>query len=94
MTVTVRLPAVLAEIAGAKSLAVEDTAETQTLRDVLDRLAQSHPQVARRIRDETGEVRRFVNIYLNEEDVRNLEGLDTVVEAGAVMQVIPSVAGG
>jgi MoaD family protein len=94
MTVTVRLPAVLAEIAGAKSLAVEDTAETQTLRDVLDRLAQTHPQVARRIRDETGEVRRFVNIYLNEEDVRNLEGLDTVVEAGAVMQVIPSVAGG
>ena len=94
MTVTVRLPAVLAEIAGARSLAVDDATESLTLRDVLDRLAQSHPQVVRRIRDETGEVRRFVNIYVDEEDVRTLNGLDTVIEDGAVMQVIPSVAGG
>lgn len=94
MTVTVRLPAVLAELAGARSLDVDGATEPPTLRDVLDRLAESHPQVVRRIRDETGQVRRFVNIYLDDEDVRTLDGLDTVVNDGAVMQVIPSVAGG
>jgi molybdopterin synthase sulfur carrier subunit len=94
VTVTVRLPAVLAEIAGTRSLAVDGAPDGLTLREVLDRLAQSHPQVVRRIRDETGEVRRFVNIYVDEEDVRTLKGLDTLVADGAVMQVIPSVAGG
>ena len=93
MTAEVVLPGVLADLAGgAKHLAVEVGAGT--LREVLDRLGAEHPLLGRRIRDETGAVRRFVNVYVDGDDVRFGRGLDTPVPDGAVVQVLPSVAGG
>ena len=93
MSVQVLLPGALAGLAGgARHLDVEP--HGSTLRDVLDRLAEMHPLLTRRIRDETGSVRRFVNVYVDGEDVRFQAGVATAVGDGAVVQVLPSVAGG
>ena len=93
MTVQVLLPGVLAALAGGeKHLKVEPTGGT--LADLLDALAAEHPMLARRIRDETGQVRRFVNVYVDGDDVRFEGGLATEVPDGAEVQVLPSVAGG
>ena len=93
MTVQVLLPGALADLAdGARHLDVEPGGGT--LADLLDAVAAVHPRLARRIRDETGAVRRFVNVYVDGEDVRFEGGLATSVADGAVVQVLPSVAGG
>ena len=93
MTVQVLLPGVLASLAGgAKHLDVEPAGDT--LADLLDALAVEHPMLCRRIRDETGQVRRFVNVYVDGDDVRFEQGVETTVTDGAVVQVLPSVAGG
>ena len=64
------------------------------LRAVLDELARHWPRLARRIRDERGELRRYVNVYVDGADCRHTGGLDTPVPTGAEVQVLPSVAGG
>jgi molybdopterin synthase sulfur carrier subunit len=93
VTVQVVLPGVLADLAGgSKHLEVEPSGPT--LGDLLDALAARHPLLGRRIRDETGQVRRFVNVYVDGEDVRFTQGLATEVRDGAEVQVLPSVAGG
>ncbi|MCA0144160.1 ubiquitin-like small modifier protein 1 [Blastococcus sp. LR1] len=93
MTVQVVLPGVLADLAGGcKHLDVDPSGGT--LADVLDELAIRHPMLGRRLRDETGRVRRFVNVYVDGDDVRYLAGLSTTVRDGAQVQVLPSVAGG
>jgi molybdopterin converting factor small subunit len=93
VSVQVLLPGVLAALAGgAKHVAVEP--EGDTLADLLDALAGEHPMLARRIRDETGSVRRFVNVYVDGDDVRFGDGLQTKVRDGAEVHVLPSVAGG
>jgi sulfur-carrier protein len=65
-----------------------------TLLDVLEDLESRHPGMKERILDEGGELRRFVNVYLNDEDVRFLEGLKTEVPDDARISIIPAVAGG
>ncbi|RBY95730.1 molybdopterin synthase sulfur carrier subunit [Blastococcus sp. TF02-8] len=93
MSVEVVLPGVLADLAGgAKHLAVDPDGDT--LADLFDALAREHPLLARRIRDETGRVRRFVNVFVDGDDVRHLGGLSTPVRDGAQVQVLPSIAGG
>ena len=93
MSVQVVLPGVLADLAGGtKHLDVDPAGPT--LADLLDEIAARHPLLGRRIRDETGEVRRFVNVYVDGEDVRFAQGLATEVRDGAEVQVLPSVAGG
>jgi molybdopterin converting factor small subunit len=93
VSVQVLLPGVLASLAGGeKHLDVQPAGET--LGDLLDALAADHPMLARRIRDETGQVRRFVNVYVDGDDVRFQGGLKTPVRDGAEVQVLPSVAGG
>jgi sulfur-carrier protein len=93
MTVQVLLPGALASLAGgARHLDVEPAGGT--LADLLDALAAQHPLLARRIRDETGQVRRFVNVYVDGDDVRFEGGLAAAVRDGAEVQVLPSVAGG
>ena len=93
MSVQVLLPGVLASLAGGvKHLDVQPSGDT--LGDVLDALAAEHPLLGRRIRDETGQVRRFVNVYVDGDDVRFQEGVATHVRDGAEVQVLPSVAGG
>lgn len=93
MSVEVLLPGVLADLAGGSRRLEVDPADG-TLAGVLDALASTHPVLERRIRDEAGQVRRFVNVYVDGDDVRFAAGLATPVPAGAVVQVLPSVAGG
>lgn len=91
--VQVVLPGALADLAGgARKLSVE--VAPGTLADLLDVLGHDHPLLARRLRDETGALRRYVNVYVDGADVRGEEGLQTAVGADAVVQVLPSVAGG
>jgi molybdopterin converting factor small subunit len=92
--VVVRLPAVLAEHAdGRRSLEV-DVPAGGTVGQVLDALTECRPRLAWRVRDETGAVRRHVNVYVGEDDVRTAAGLATPVSDGDVVTVLPSVAGG
>jgi molybdopterin converting factor small subunit len=91
--VALRLPGALAELAGGSRM-VEVPGSPATVREVLDAVALSHPGVERRVRDETGELRRFVNVYVGDDDVRYAEGQDTAVRDGDVVHVLPSVAGG
>ncbi len=94
MTVQVVLPGFLADLAGGtRSVAVE-VGESAMVGGVLDCLVQGRPLLDRRIRDETGRLRRFVNVYVDGEDVRFEQGTATTVRDGAVVQVLPSVAGG
>ena len=93
MSVEVLVPGALANLVdGARHVDV-DVGEG-TVGDVLDRLTEGHPLLARRLRDETGAIRRFVNVYVDGDDVRFEGGLATEVRDGAEVQVLPSVAGG
>ncbi|MEV0841319.1 ubiquitin-like small modifier protein 1 [Actinocatenispora sera] len=94
MTVTVLLPGVLRADAGGSGHLSLDLPPDTTLRGALDRLAASYPRLDRRLRDEQGTLRRYVNLYVNGAECRGLAGLDTPVPAGAELHVIPSVAGG
>jgi molybdopterin converting factor small subunit len=70
-------------------------AKGKTLRDLIADLESRHPGFASQLLDaETGEQRRFVNLYVNDEDVRYLGGLDTPVEEGDIISILPAVAGG
>jgi sulfur-carrier protein len=91
MSVSVRIPTILRPYTGG---AAEVTAEPGTLREVISGLDASYPGIGGRILDEGGRLRRFVNVYVGEEDVRFAAGLDTPVPAGAQVSVIPAVAGG
>ena len=93
MTVQVLLPGFLADLAGG-SRHVDVDPPGGTLGDLLDALATAHPLLGRRIRDETGALRRFVNVYVDGDDARFEGGLAMEVKDGAVVQVLPSVAGG
>ncbi|HEV2242477.1 MAG TPA: MoaD/ThiS family protein [Streptosporangiaceae bacterium] len=91
MSVSVRIPTILRTYTGG---AAEVTAEGGTLREVLAKLDAAYPGLAGRILDESGKLRRFVNVYVGEEDVRLADGLDTQVPPGTQVSVIPAVAGG
>lgn len=93
MEVVVGLPAVLAGLAGSATVVVE-LPELATVADLLDAVRVDHPAVERRIRDETGALRRFVNVYVDGEDVRAAAGVATALRAGSEVLVVPSVAGG
>ena len=93
MSVQVLLPGVLADLAGgSRELDVE--AGGGTLGELLDALAAQHPLLGRRIRDEAGQLRRFVNVYVDGDDVRFEQGLATVLRDGTQVHVLPSIAGG
>ena len=93
MIVHVLLPRVLADTnGGAREL--EITLSEGTLRSLFDALAVSHARLERRMRDEAGSVRRYVNVYVDGLDIRRGSGLETPLTDGATVQVIPSVAGG
>ena len=65
-----------------------------TLAELIDDLESRHPGVKTRLMDDGGNLRRFVNVYLDDEDVRFLEGLGTTIPSGAKISIIPAVAGG
>ena len=91
MSVHVRVPTILRTYTGGDS---EVSAEGGTLAEVLESLDGSYPGIRARIVDETGELRRFVNVYVGNDDVRFLEGLGTATPSGVQVSVIPAVAGG
>jgi molybdopterin converting factor small subunit len=91
MNVSVRIPTILRSFTGG---AAEVTAAPGTLRAVIAGLDSAYPGLSGRILDDRGELRRFVNVYVGDEDVRLAQGLDTEVPAGARVSVIPAVAGG
>ena len=93
MTVHLLLPRALADTnAGVRELDVDPP--LGTLRSVFDELSVSHPRLHRRIRDETGNVRRYVNVYVDGVDIRTSAGLESPVSDGVTVHVLPSVAGG
>ena len=91
MAVSVRIPTILRTFTSG---AGEVTAEGATLREVLDDLESSHPGIRDRILDETGALRRFVNVYVGDDDVRFIGGPDAEIADGARISIIPAVAGG
>ncbi len=91
MTITVRIPTQLRELSGG---AAEVALEPGPLADVLAALDAAHPGFRGRLFDDGGELRRFVNVFVAEEDIRFLDGIDTVVADGDVVSIVPAVAGG
>jgi sulfur-carrier protein len=91
MSVSVRIPTILRSYTGG---AAQVSAQPGTLREVIAGLDADYPGLGGRILDEAGQLRRFVNVYVGEQDVRFAQGLDTPVPAGGQVSVIPAVAGG
>ncbi|WP_427015801.1 MoaD/ThiS family protein [Pseudarthrobacter sp. P1] len=93
-TVTVLVPSLLRPFTGGAAELAFDVEGPTTVAELLDAIGAVHPVFNRRIRNETGALRRYVNIYVAGEDVRRREGLATVVAPGEEVMVIQSVAGG
>ncbi len=91
MAVTVRIPTQLRTLSGGAS---EVSVEGATVTDALKALDAQFPGFGERLFDEGGNLRRFVNVFLADEDIRFLQGVDTPVEDGQVLSVVPAVASG
>jgi sulfur-carrier protein len=91
MSVEVRLPTVLRPHAGGQSTV---SASGTTIGEVLNDLVASYPGMAGQVLTEEGTLHRFVNVYVDDDDVRYLEQLDTKVPDGATVSILPAVAGG
>jgi MoaD family protein len=88
---TVKVPPVLRAQTGGEA---EVSADGDTVGDVLRGLAEAHPDTKAQLFSPEGELNRYVNIYLNDEDVRVLDGLDTSVAQGDTVVILPAMAGG
>ncbi len=91
MAITVKLPTQLRDAAGGQASL---TASGATVGEVLDGLYAEHGGLKDRLADDSGGLRRFVNVYLKGEDIRFLDGLDTPVAEGDELTILPAVAGG
>ena len=91
MSATVRIPTTLRPLAGGKS---EVAVDGDTVGDVLKNLDAQHPGFADRLLDEDGNLRKFVNVFVADDDVRFMDGLATPVPEGETVAIIPAVAGG
>jgi molybdopterin synthase sulfur carrier subunit len=91
MPVTVKIPTPLRSLTLNRDTV---TSEASTLQDLVGSLESEFPGMRERLCDDTGELRRFVNIYVNGEDVRFLQGLGTGLKAGDEVSIVPAVAGG
>ena len=91
MSVIVRIPTTLRPITGGES---EVEVEGSTVAEVLASLDAAHPGFKDRLFDDDGQLRRFVNVFVADDDVRFLQGLDTPVPDGETVSIIPAVAGG
>ena len=92
MPITVRIPTPLRKLTNELDIIVAD--ESETLAQLIDVIEGQYPGLKERICDETGELRRFVNVYVNGEDVRFLSGLQTSLDPDAEVSIVPAVAGG
>jgi sulfur-carrier protein len=91
MSVKVRIPTQLRALTGGNG---EVTVDGSSVGEVLKALDSEHPGIGERLFDENGDLRRFVNVFVADEDVRFLSGLATPVVDGATVSIIPAVAGG
>jgi len=91
MTVKVRIPTPLRKLTGG---ADEVSAEGATIGELIDNLEAAHAGLKPRLCDESGEIRRFVNVYVNDEDVRFLDGRNTALKDGDEVSIVPAIAGG
>jgi molybdopterin synthase sulfur carrier subunit len=91
MAVTVRIPTQLRSLSGDQA---EVQVEASTVADALKALDSQHPGFAERLFDDKGELRRFVNVFVADEDIRFLQGIDTPLEPGTSVSIVPAVAGG
>lgn len=91
MAIQVRIPAPLRKLTNEQELV---PAEGATIGDILDNLNKSFPGLFERICDESGNVRRFVNIFVNDEDIRFLQEKATTVKEGDEISIVPAIAGG
>jgi MoaD family protein len=90
-TANVRVPAMLRPTVGGERVVA---AEGSTMRELIENVDRRHPGFAGQLLETDGTQRRFVNIYVNDEDIRYLQGLETPVEEGDVISILPAVAGG
>lgn len=88
---TVRIPTPLRKYTGGQE---EVSVEGSDIRQVIDALESAHPGIRERICDNTGAVRRFVNVFVGDEDIRFLDNLDTSVNEGDEVSIVPAIAGG
>jgi MoaD family protein len=91
MAITVKIPSQLRAAAGGAS---EAEVQGGTVREALDALFAQHGDLRDRLSDEDGGLRRFVNVYVGDEDIRFGNGLDTPVSDGDELRILPAVAGG
>ncbi|MEY2452831.1 MAG: sulfur-carrier protein [Acidimicrobiaceae bacterium] len=91
MAVKVRVPTTLRTLTGGKS---EVEVDGETVGEIIAALESVHPGFTERLLDEDGKLRRFVNVFVADDDVRFLEGLDTKVPEGETVSIVPAVAGG
>jgi molybdopterin synthase sulfur carrier subunit len=91
MSVSVRIPTILRSYTGGTAVV---TAAPGTVRELIACLDAEYPGIGGRLLDDAGQLRRFVNVYVGEEDIRMADGLDTPVPTGGQVSVIPAVAGG
>jgi molybdopterin synthase sulfur carrier subunit len=91
VSVSVRVPTILRPYTQGVS---EVSVEGSTLSEVLDSLDSSYPGIKSRVLDDSGDLRRFVNVYVDNDDVRFAEGLQTEIKNGGQVSIIPAVAGG
>ena len=91
MSLTIRIPTQLRTFTGGSG---EVEVEAASVGDALKALDAAHPGLADRLFDESGQLRRFVNVFLADEDVRFLEGLATPIAGGQTLSIVPAVAGG
>jgi sulfur-carrier protein len=92
MPITVRIPTPLRKLTNEQDIVT--ASESGTLAELIEILEGQFPGLKERLCDDTGDLRRFVNVYVNGEDVRFLSGLQTQIAAGAEVSIVPAVAGG
>lgn len=91
MSVRVRVPTPLRKLTQG---ADEVDAQGNTIRSIVEDLEKNYPGIKERICDETGKVRRFVNVYVNGDDIRFLQNLETALKEGDNISIVPAIAGG
>ena len=91
MAITVRIPTALRRITQGQG---EVQVEASTIAELIDKLEQEFPGIKERLVDESGEIRKFVNFFVNDEDIRFLQGKETPLKEGDVVSIIPAIAGG
>lgn len=91
MTATIRIPTPLRNATNGESTVEVDAA---TVGAAIESLEQAHPGVSTRLLDDSGKLRRFVNVFVDDEDVRFQQGLETPLKPGSTVSIIPAVAGG